>query len=170
MLGPDERWYNYCVQNSFRFTGECNNPEAYIKSCQTAGSQFLITNQKFNITYKRCEGIGETFDAGQQTLFLGALTWIYRESGAWQIFSIIVVEYSCLGDWFVDKNHFFAVANTKESRIEEKYRCFLKNRDDDLYIGVSITPHCNTLKTVEDSPERLRITPGMHCDCEFHFL
>lgn len=70
-----------------------------------------------------------------------------------------VVEYSCLGDWFVDKNHFFAVANTKESRKDEKYRCFLKNRDDDLYIGVSITAECNTLKTVEKSPERLRVTP-----------
>lgn len=70
-----------------------------------------------------------------------------------------VVEYSCLGDWFVDKNHFFAVANTKESRKDEKYRCFLKNRDDDLYIGVSITAECNTLNTVEKSPERLRITP-----------
>ena len=71
-----------------------------------------------------------------------------------------MVEYSCLGDWFVDKNHFFAVANTKESRKDEKYRCFLKNRDDDLYFGVSITAECNTLKTVEKSPERLRVTPG----------
>lgn len=72
---------------------------------------------------------------------------------------ILVVEYSCLGDWFVEKDHFFAVANTKESRKDEKYRCFLRNRDDDLYIGVSITAECNTLKTVEKSPERLRITP-----------
>lgn len=70
-----------------------------------------------------------------------------------------MVEYSCLGDWFVGKNHFFAVANTKESRKDEKYRCFLKNRDDDLYLGVSITAECNTLKTVEKSPERLRVTP-----------
>jgi hypothetical protein len=31
-----------------------------------------------------------------------------------------VVEYSCLGDWFVGKDHFFAVANTKESRKDEK--------------------------------------------------
>ena len=75
-------------------------------------------------------------------------------------FIFTVVEYSCLGDWFVDKNHFFAVANTKESRKDEKYRCFLKNRDDDLYIGVSITAECNTLKTPEKSPERMRITPG----------
>lgn len=71
-----------------------------------------------------------------------------------------MVEYSCLGDWFVDKNHFFAVANTKESRKDEKYRCFLRNRDDDLYFGASITAECNTLKTVEQSPERYRVTPG----------
>lgn len=78
------------------------------------------------------------------------------------ILNVLVVEYSCLGDWFIEKNHFFAVANTKESRKDEKYRCFLKNRDDDLYIGVSITPQCSSLKTVEQSPERLRITPGKH--------
>ena len=125
--------WQFAYQNRFRFTGECNHPDAQIRSCQTAGTQFLITNQKFNITYKQCSGMKNTFDG--------------------------VVEYSCLGDWFVDKNHFFAVANTKESRKDEKYRCFLKNRDDDLYIGVSITAECNTLKTVEKSPERLRVTP-----------
>nr|XP_023029643.1 uncharacterized protein LOC111517669 [Leptinotarsa decemlineata] len=125
--------WNFAYQNRFKFTGECRNPDAQIRSCQTAGSQFLITNQKFNITYKKCDGMTGTFDG--------------------------VVEYSCLGDWFVDKNHYFAVANTKESRKDEKYRCFLKNRDDDLYIGVSITAECNTLKTVEKSPERLHITP-----------
>ncbi|KAJ8929636.1 hypothetical protein NQ314_017653 [Rhamnusium bicolor] len=125
--------WNFAYQNRFKFTGECRNPDAQIRSCQTPGSQFLITNQKFNITYKKCEGMTGTFDG--------------------------VVEYSCLGDWFVDKNHYFAVANTKESRKDEKYRCFLKNRDDDLYIGVSITAECNTLKTVEKSPERLHIKP-----------
>lgn len=67
--------------------------------------------------------------------------------------------YIISGHWFVDKNHFFAVANTKESRKDEKYRCFLKNRDDDLYIGASITPECHSLKTVEKSPERYRINP-----------
>ena len=70
-----------------------------------------------------------------------------------------VVEYSCLGDWFVGKNHFFAVANTKESRKDEKYRCFLKNRDDDYYLGASITPECNVLKTIEKAPERMRLDP-----------
>ena len=63
-------------------------------------------------------------------------------------FPVSVVEYSCLGDWFVGKNHFFAVANTKESRRDEKYRCFLKNRDDDYFLGASITPECNSIKTV----------------------
>ncbi|XP_057331331.1 uncharacterized protein LOC130671452 [Microplitis mediator] len=125
--------WQFAYQNRFRFTGECDHPDAQIKSCQTAGSQFLITNQKFNITYKKCSNMKGTFDG--------------------------VVEYSCLGDWFVGKNHFFAVANTKESRKDEKYRCFLKNREDDLYIGVSITAECNTLNTVEKSPERLHITP-----------
>ncbi|XP_023246365.1 uncharacterized protein LOC106640859 [Copidosoma floridanum] len=125
--------WQFTYQNKFRFTGECNNPDAQIRSCQTAGTQFFITNQKFNITYKQCPGMKGTF--------------------------VAVVEYSCLGDWFVDKNHYFAVANTKESRKDEKYRCFLKNRDDDLYIGVSITAECNVLKSVEKSPERLRITP-----------
>ena len=60
-----------------------------------------------------------------------------------------IVEYSCLGDWFVGKNHFFAVANTKESRKDEKYRCFMKNREDDYFLGVSDTPECNRIKTVE---------------------
>lgn len=125
--------WQFAYQNRFRFTGECDNPDAQIRSCQTAGTQFLITNQKFNITYRQCVGMDGTFNG--------------------------VVEYSCLGDWFVGKNHFFAVSNTKESRKDEKYRCFLKNRDDDLYIGVSITAECNTLKTPESSPERMRITP-----------
>lgn len=125
--------WQFAYQNRFRFTGECDNPEARIQSCQTAGTQFSITNQMFNITYKQCQGMSGTFSG--------------------------VVEYSCLGDWFVGKNHYFAVANTKESRKDEKYRCFLKNRDDDLYIGVSITAECNTLKTVEKSPERMRVTP-----------
>lgn len=125
--------WQFAYQNRFRFTGECDNQDALIQSCQTAGTQFLIQNQKFNITYKECKGMTGTFNG--------------------------VVEFSCLGDWLVGKNHYFAVANTKESRKDEKYRCFLKNRDDDLYLGVSITAECNTLNTVEKSPERLRVTP-----------
>lgn len=56
--------WNFAYQNRFKFTGECKHPDAQIKSCQTAGSQFLITNQKFNITYKKCEGMAGTFDGG----------------------------------------------------------------------------------------------------------
>lgn len=57
--------WNFAYRNRFKFTGECRNPDAQIKSCQTAGSQFLITNQKFNITYKKCEGMVGTFDGGK---------------------------------------------------------------------------------------------------------
>lgn len=69
-------------------------------------------------------------------------------------------EFSCLGDWFVGKNHYFAVANTKESRKDEKYRCFVRNRDDDIYMGHSITPECSVLNTPENSPFRFRMDPG----------
>ncbi len=52
-----------------------------------------------------------------------------------------VVEYSCLGDWFVGKDHFFAVANTKESRKDEKggarldLHCFLPQKKKHLTIS-----------------------------------
>ncbi|XP_068208102.1 uncharacterized protein udt [Palaemon carinicauda] len=125
--------WHFAYQNRFSFTGECNHNEAKITSCQEPGNQFLIANQKFNITFKKCEGIKESFDG--------------------------VREFSCLGDWFDGKNHYFAVANTKESRKDEKYRCFIRNRDDDLYMGHSITPDCSVLKTPENSPFRFRMTP-----------
>ncbi|KAK7603866.1 hypothetical protein V9T40_003865 [Parthenolecanium corni] len=125
--------WQFAYQDRYRFTGECSHPEAQIKSCQKAGAQFLITNQKFNVTYKSCPGMSGTFNG--------------------------VVEYTCLGDWLVDKNHFFAVVNSKESRKDSKYRCFLKNRDDDEYIGVSNTAECNTLKSVDNSPVRLHVSP-----------
>jgi len=125
--------FHFDYMNQFTFTGECRHPEQQIHSCQNIGSQFLIANQKFNITYRKCPGMSWTFDG--------------------------VVEYSCLGDWFVGKNHYFAVANTKESRKDEKYRCFMKNREDDYFLGVSITPECNTIKTVEKAPERMRLRP-----------
>jgi hypothetical protein len=59
--------WQFAYQNRFRFTGECDNPEANIQSCQTSGTQFLITNQKFNITYKACEGMTGTFDGSKKT-------------------------------------------------------------------------------------------------------
>nr|CAG4640723.1 EOG090X03AK [Eulimnadia texana] len=122
--------WQFAYQNRFRFTGECNNPSNIIQSCQTPGSQFLITNQKFTINYKKCEGMSESNDG-----------------------------FQLLGRLVCGKNHFFAVANTKDSRKDEKFRCFLKNRDDDIYLGKSITPECNTLKSPEESPERYRLTP-----------
>ncbi|KAG0726840.1 hypothetical protein GWK47_035780 [Chionoecetes opilio] len=126
--------WQFAYQNRFSFTGECSHPEAIIRSCQEPGNQFLIANQKFNLTFKKCEGIKESFDGTR--------------------------EFSCLGDWFVGKNHYFAAANTKESRKDEKYRCFVRNRDDDIYMGHSITPECSVLKTPENSPFRFRMTPG----------
>jgi len=125
--------FQFTYQYRFVSTGICTVPEQRIHSCQNIGSQFLISNQKFNVTYKKCDGMEWTKDA--------------------------VVEYSCLGDWFVGKNHFFAVANTKESRKDEKFRCFLKNRDDDYFLGQSITPECNQIKTVEQAPIRMQLTP-----------
>jgi len=125
--------FQFTYQYRFVSTGICTKPEQRIHSCQNIGSQFLISNQKFNVTYKKCDGMEWTKDA--------------------------VVEYSCLGDWFVGKNHFFAVANTKESRRDEKFRCFLKNRDDDYFLGQSITPECNQIKTVEQAPIRMQLTP-----------
>ena len=101
--------FQFAYQFRFTFTAECDHPEQQIHSCQNVGSQFLISNQKFNVTYKKCAGMDWTSDS--------------------------VVEYSCLGDWFNGKDHFFAVVNTKESRKDEKYRSFLKNRDDDYYLG-----------------------------------
>ena len=57
------------------------------------------------------------------------------------------------------KNHFFAVMNSRESRVEEKYRCFLANRDDDIYMSMSITAECNTLRSPQEGPERLKLQP-----------
>ena len=49
----------------FTFTGECRHPEQQIHSCQNVGSQFLIANQKFNITYKACQGMDWTANKGK---------------------------------------------------------------------------------------------------------
>lgn len=136
--------YHFAYQNRFTFTGECKHPEQQIHSCQDVGSQFLIANQKFNITYRKCEGMSGTVDGSKWWN-----QWIMRLLIIQMCIYFSVVEYSCLGDWFVGKDHFFAVANTKESRKDEKFRCFLKNRDDDYFLGASITPECNVLKTVE---------------------
>lgn len=76
------------------------------------------------MNYRKCDGMAETEDAG--------------------------VVFKCLGDWYIGKNHFFAVMNSRESRVEEKYRCFLANRDDDIYISMSATAECNTLRSPQE--------------------
>ncbi|UYV68942.1 hypothetical protein LAZ67_6001731, partial [Cordylochernes scorpioides] len=125
--------WRFAYQNRFLFTGECKHPDANITSCQKPGTQFFIENQQFIMNYKKCEGITATEDAE--------------------------VQYKCLGDWYIGKNHFWAVMNARESRREEAYRCFLANRDDDFFLAVSITAECNTLKNPQEGPERLHLEP-----------
>merc|ERR1711936_1184567 len=72
--------FKFTYQYRFVATGICSHPEQIIHSCQNIGSQFLISNQKFNVTYKKCDGMEWTKDA--------------------------VVEFSCLGDWVVGKNQY----------------------------------------------------------------
>lgn len=83
----------------YQFTGECYHQEANITACQKPGSQFFNVNQQFDMFYRKCEGMEDTKDAE--------------------------VQYKCLGDWYRGKNHYFAVVNSRETRIEEKYRCFV---------------------------------------------
>ncbi|KAF7491483.1 hypothetical protein SSS_01040 [Sarcoptes scabiei] len=125
--------WNFAYQNRFKFTGECIHEEANITACQKPGTQFFNLNQQFVMNYRKCTNMRETENAQ--------------------------VQYKCLGDWYVGKNHFFAVVNSRESRMEEKYRCFLSNRDDDQFLSVSITAECNTLKSPQEGPERLRLFP-----------
>lgn len=125
--------WRFAYQRQDSFTGECRHPDANITACQTPGSQFFIINQQFYMNYRKCEGMRGTFDNN--------------------------VEFACLGDWFIGKNHFFAVLNVRESRPEEKYKCFLRNRDDDYFATQSITAECNTLETPQKGPERLRLEP-----------
>lgn len=125
--------WKFAYQNRFKFTGECLHPEANITACQKPGTQFFTVNQQFTMNYRKCDGVKDTEDAE--------------------------VQYKCLGDWYIGKNHFFAVVNSRESREEEKYRCFLANRDDDTYLSVSITPECNSLRSPQEGPERLHLYP-----------
>ncbi|KAG0717147.1 hypothetical protein GWK47_055065 [Chionoecetes opilio] len=71
-------------------------------------------------------------------------------------------EYTCLGDWFVGRNHYFVASNTKESRREERYRCFVRDREEDLYMGLSMTPECSVLNTPQNSPIRFRLSYAKH--------
>lgn len=89
--------WNFAYQNRFKFTGECNHPDAQIRSCQSAGSQFLITNQKFNITYKKCEGMSGTFDGSE---FLENLCCVVLSDcgvNCWQLWSTVAWGIGLLG-------------------------------------------------------------------------
>ena len=80
--------WKFAYQNRFKFTGECLHHEANITACQKPGTQFFTVNQQFTMNYRKCEGVKDTEDAE--------------------------VQYKCLGDWYIGKNHFFAVVNTRE--------------------------------------------------------
>lgn len=125
--------WRFAYRNGVKFSGECAHPEANISSCQIPGTQFFNLNQQFTMNYRKCDGMAETEDAE--------------------------VQYKCLGDWYIGKNHFFAVMNSRESRVEEKFRCFLANRDDDIYMSMSSTAECNTLRSPQEGPERLKLIP-----------
>lgn len=125
------RW-RFSYQNQQKFTGECSNPDSKIIACQKPGTQFFNVNQQFIVEYRACPGMRETQDA--------------------------TVEYKCLGDWYVGKNHYFAVKNNRETRVEEAYRCFLTNRDDDQYVSVSATAECNVLRSPQQGPVRWRLS------------
>lgn len=125
------RW-RFAYLNQQKFTGECSNSGSKITACQMPGSQFLNINQRFLVEYKACNGMRETQDA--------------------------IVHYKCLGDWYVGKNHYFAVKNDRETRVEEAYRCFLTNRDDDQYVSVSTTAECNVLRSPQQGPVRWRLS------------
>ena len=71
-----------------------------------SGTQFFNVNQQFIMNYRKCPGMQDTEDAE--------------------------VQFKCLGDWYVGKNHYFAVVNSRESRIEEKYRCFVSSVENVL--------------------------------------
>ena len=60
-------------QMRFTFTGECRHPEQQIHSCQNVGSQFLIANQKFNITYKQCQGMDWTANKGKMLFIIHSM-------------------------------------------------------------------------------------------------
>ncbi|XP_053209931.1 uncharacterized protein LOC128393713 [Panonychus citri] len=111
---------------------ECYDSESQIKACQKPGNQFSIVNQQFTMIYKSCGSNGENKE----------------------------IQYKCLGDWYVGKNHYFAVVNSRDSRRSESYRCFLTNRDDPTHIAVSTTAECNTLTSPQQGPERLTLHPS----------
>ncbi|XP_056648527.1 uncharacterized protein LOC130452986 isoform X1 [Diorhabda sublineata] len=122
---------SFTYERPNEFSGICNSSESIIKSCKKPDVLSLSSNEKFEIIYKKCVNIPETNSE--------------------------VVEYGCLGDWYYGKNHYFVIFNTKESRNGEKYRCLVRNDEDDFIVGKSRTAECNTLKSPKESPEILYI-------------
>lgn len=126
------RW-RFSYKNQQQISGECSNQDSKITACQKPGTQFFNVNQQFIVEYRSCPGMRDSQDAN--------------------------VEYKCLGDWYIGKNHYFAVKNTRETRVEEAYRCFLTNRDDEQYMSVSTTAECNVLRSPQQGPIRWRLAP-----------
>jgi len=58
--------WKFAYQNRFKFTGECQHPEANITACQKPGTQFFNVNQQFLMNYRRCDGFRDTEDAEVQ--------------------------------------------------------------------------------------------------------
>lgn len=123
------------------FVGECRKPGNNITSCPDPGNRFSIDNRMY-ISYRACPG----------------LQW-KREDPGLQFVRDTFLSYQCMGDWWLGKNHFWAVSNMGESRPEEKYRCFLQNRDDDLYLSHSLSASCGGLKSARGGPVMFRMTP-----------
>ncbi|RXG53485.1 hypothetical protein Avbf_12718 [Armadillidium vulgare] len=57
------------------FTGECDQPDQKVRSCQEPGNQFLIANQKFTINYTKCEGIKESLEGVSEIFLPGRLVY-----------------------------------------------------------------------------------------------
>lgn len=126
------RW-RFAYKNQQQFSGECANSDSKITACQKPGTQFFNVNQQFLVEYRACAGMHDTQDAS--------------------------VEYKCLGDWYIGKNHYFAVKNNRETRVEEAYRCFLTNRDDEQFMSMSTGAECNMLRSPQQGPIRWRLSP-----------
>ena len=101
--------YQFGYRLSHLTTSECFNTNSRIFACQKPGNQFSIVNQQFDMSYKSCDGKNEDRD----------------------------IQYKCLGDWYIGKNHYFAVANTRESRMSEIFRCFVRIPIQNILCSIS---------------------------------
>ncbi|XP_055340728.1 uncharacterized protein LOC129589859 [Paramacrobiotus metropolitanus] len=123
-----------------QFSGHhCKHPKNNLTSCPDPGNRYSTEN-RFYISYGACS----------------ELSWRKEDPGIVP-FRDSSMTFTCLGDWYVGKDHYFAAANLGENRPEEKYRCFIENRDDDQYLGQSLTATCANLKTPRRSPVIIRL-------------